>query len=430
MSLRLRLILALMLTGLASVALVGGVAYLQLHKKFESRPARQASEHFRDRVAAYLEKHGSLSRGMEVQNLVDFMHQRLDGQRSPPPVPPGSGHPLGPGARPPGGPPPFRFILTDESYHVVLGAGIYRHDEVLPDAARAQALPVRVDGVVRAYVSSEGVLSPGPEDLAYLEVMRQALLSGVAAAAVLALLLGALLGSHLSAGLRRLTAAVQAMRTGDLRQQVPMSAAHSSEVASLAAAFNAMSHELASSHESLKASHATILAQSVQLKELSIRDALTGLYNRRHFDESMRLMFDQALRQRLALSLAIADIDGFKRINDSHSHAIGDQVLRQVAEILRSHLRVSDLLARWGGEEFVIALPDTQAPAAAALCDKLRQAVAQFNWEGIKPGLVVTLSFGVSTELGGGASAYALLERADTQLYRAKGSGRNRVCVS
>jgi len=428
MSLRLKLILALMLTSLVSVALVGGTAYLQLQRKFESLPAQHASEHFQRRVADYIARYGSLQPGPDGQDFREFMQQRPGrGVDAPPPRPREDG--AGDRRPPPPGEhrPPFRFILTDGDYIVILGAGIYHDGDALPPEARKDLRPVTVEGTVRAYVSTEGVLSPGPDDLAYLDTMRQALLWGVGVAAALALILGALLGEGLSARLRRLTAAVQAMRAGDLRQRMGMTG--QDEVAQLAQAFDAMSEQLASSHESLEASHATILAQSEQLKELSIRDALTGLYNRRHFDEGVQQLYRQATRYGRPLSVVVADIDWFKKINDRFSHAIGDAVLRQVSEILAANLRASDLLARWGGEEFVIALPETSKAAAAALCDKLRAAIAHFPWGEITPELQVTMSFGVSAEMSVG-SPQAMLDGADTQLYRAKEGGRNQVCMA
>lgn len=449
LSLRARFVLALMLTGLASVALVGGIAWWDLQQKFESSRAQRASAHFRASVAAYLERYGSWDAG--PRDFGRFMRERRGARPDGPPPDAQRDGPrdAGDGARdlppperrdgpPDGGPPrdgadgrpPFRFILADENFRVLLGAGIYENGEPLPQAARAHAQPVEIDGRVRAWMSTEGVLSASPDDLAYLAAMREALLYGVAAATVLAVAMGLLLGGGLSAGLRRLTEAVQAMRRGELRQRVEIDALQGgTEVALLGAAFNAMSAELAASHESLQRSNETIAEQAQQLKEQSIRDPLTGLYNRRHFDESARLLFEQALRHRRPLCLVVSDIDWFKRINDNWSHAIGDAVLRQVAAILRENLRASDLLARYGGEEFVIALPETDPHAAAALCDKLRLAIAGFNWNEIADGLAVTMSFGLSADLEAG-SAERALDRADAQLYRAKGGGRNKVCFA
>ncbi|MGM9515337.1 diguanylate cyclase [Roseateles sp. DB2] len=472
LSLRLQLILALMLAGLAVVVTVGGVAYLELQRKFSSRAAQQATAHFRAGVTSYLQAFGSFEAG-EAQGvgLGDYLARQRGPEplapssededlRSRPPegapepfgpprrgVPPGPrpdhGRPPGPppdgrlpppgqGARweprPPQAPsahPPFRFILTDAQYRVLLGAGSYPRGEPLPEAQRALAEPVQVEGKVRAYVSTEGVLSPGQDDLAYLAAMRQALMVGALAATVLAALLGLALGTGLSARLRRLTQAVRRMHAGELLQRVD--ARGSAEIEALALAFNRMSEALARSDAELRASHATISMQARQLKELSIRDALTGLYNRRHFDESVRQMFEQSRLQRQDLTLVLADIDWFKRINDQYSHAVGDEVLRRVAALLERQLGAAHLLARYGGEEFVMALPGTPLQEAAAVCEQLRASVAAQDWSELAPRLQVSLSMGLAADLAA-PSASALLEQADAQLYRAKDAGRNRVC--
>ncbi len=317
--------------------------------------------------------------------------------------------------------------MADQDYKVLLGAGVYRPGELLPEAARKDARAVMVAGKVAAYISPEGVFTPSKEELQYLTAMREALLAGVTGAAVLALVLGVLLSKRLSRTLSSLTDAVRAMHGGSLLQRVPVHGRD--EVAALANAFNAMSEQLARSHEELSASHQTILAQADQLRELSVRDALTKLYNRRHFDEQATTLFNQAVRHQRPLSLVIGDIDFFKRINDQYSHATGDAVLRQVGEILRGHMRLTDLVARYGGEEFVIALPETALPQAAALCDKLRHLIEGFPWNEVQPGLKVTMSMGVYGDLAAG-TAEAMLQKADALLYRAKESGRNRVCFA
>jgi diguanylate cyclase (GGDEF)-like protein len=320
---------------------------------------------------------------------------------------------------------PYRFVLTDADYKVLLGAGQYGRDTILPEGARAQARPIEVNGKVAAYVSTEGVVTPTRQELEFLDAMRSSLAAGAAGAAVLALGLGLALSRGLSSRLSHLTSAVRAMHGGSLRQQVPVQG--KDEVATLASAFNEMSEQLARSHEELQASHQTILEQADQLRELSIRDALTNLYNRRHFDEQANSLYNQAVRHKRPLSLVIGDIDFFKKINDNYSHATGDAVLRQVGAILRQHVRLSDLVARYGGEEFVLALPETDLPQAAALCDKLRQIIEQHPWHEVEPGLKVTMSMGVFADYAVG-TAEAMLQKADALLYQAKESGRNRVC--
>jgi diguanylate cyclase (GGDEF)-like protein len=321
--------------------------------------------------------------------------------------------------------PPYRFVLTDPDYKVLLGAGQYSRDSQLPADARAKARPIEVNGKVAAYVSPEGVITPSRQELEFLAAMRSSLAAGAAGAALLALGLGLALSRGLSSRLSHLTSAVRAMHGGSLRQQVPVQG--KDEVATLASAFNEMSEQLARSHEELQASHQTILQQADQLRELSIRDALTNLYNRRHFDEQASTLYNQAVRHKRPLSLVIGDIDFFKKINDNYSHATGDAVLRQVGAILRQHVRLSDLVARYGGEEFVLALPETDLPQAAALCDKLRQIIEQHPWHEVEPGLKVTMSMGVFADYAVG-TAEAMLQKADALLYQAKEAGRNRVC--
>jgi diguanylate cyclase (GGDEF)-like protein len=421
MSLRAKFMLALLLTGLAAVAMVGGLAYVGMTKKVDTIRREMAAEHFHSAVSDYLQKYGDWRAGQDAQPFDQFMDAR-NGRERPPR---GEGHrPPPPG---PGDEPPFRFILADQDYRVLLGAGVYRLHEVLPDAARREARPVTVNGRIAAYVSPEGVLTPSKQEQQYLDAMRDALLAGVTGAAVLALALGVLLSRGLSRTLSHLTGAVRAMQGGSLLQRVPVQG--KDEVAVLAAAFNDMSEKLARTHEELNQSHQTILAQAEQMRELSVRDALTKLHNRRHFDEQARTLFSHAVRHQRPLSVVIGDIDFFKRINDQFSHATGDMVLRQVGEILRSHMRLSDLVARYGGEEFVIAFPETELPQAAALCDKLRAMIEGFPWHQMHPDLKVTMSMGVYADVAAG-TAEAMLQKADALLYRAKQAGRNRVCFA
>lgn len=216
------------------------------------------------------------------------------------------------------------------------------------------------------------------------------------------------------------------MERGTLRQRVEMNSRD--EVGVLANAFNRMSEELAQSHAALAESNRQIRAQAEQLRELSVRDALTQLHNRRHFDEQAGQLYDLAQRHDQPFAVMIGDIDFFKRINDGFSHAMGDTVLRQVAELLRGHIRHTDLVARYGGEEFVIAFPQTALPQAEMLCEKLRGVIEAHDWAALHPRLRVTMSMGVYANLAAG-SVEAMLREADLLLYRAKESGRNRVCV-
>ncbi|MGA2550711.1 MAG: tetratricopeptide repeat-containing diguanylate cyclase [Burkholderiaceae bacterium] len=168
-----------------------------------------------------------------------------------------------------------------------------------------------------------------------------------------------------------------------------------------------------------------------QLEKQSFEDSLTGLHNRRSLD--VRLDADLRRTQRYAgrLSVALADIDYFKRINDQLSHAVGDDVLRTIASIMRESIRVTDYVARYGGEEFALVFPETSLEEAAAVCEKIRERIASYPWESIHPemggDLNVTISFGVTEAASYFQKHDALVAYADTLLYRAKNAGRNQV---
>lgn len=162
------------------------------------------------------------------------------------------------------------------------------------------------------------------------------------------------------------------------------------------------------------------------LRDAATRDMLTGLYNRRHGEA----LFDEAIRHVRAsdrpLSLIVCDIDHFKQINDRFGHAAGDRVLRDVAQILRQSVRSRDAVIRWGGEEFVILLEDCPSAAAAELAERIRVRVSQHRDTEVDE---VTLSLGIATH-SHTETKQQLFGRADTALYEAKRSGRNRVTVA
>jgi diguanylate cyclase (GGDEF)-like protein len=167
-------------------------------------------------------------------------------------------------------------------------------------------------------------------------------------------------------------------------------------------------------------------SRAARFERLAHEDPLTGLSNRRWLE----LRLDEA-RQPDAfdlrpLSAVMLDVDHFKQINDRLSHATGDQALRAVARILREHCRERDLAARYGGEEFALLLPATPLAAATAIAERIRAAVACFDWPGVQPGLQVTLSAGVACAIDF-RDVGQLLARADAALYRAKAAGRNRI---
>ena len=163
-----------------------------------------------------------------------------------------------------------------------------------------------------------------------------------------------------------------------------------------------------------------------QLERQTYEDALTGLANRRRLDQRLADEFALALRHGRPLTVAMADLDHFKSVNDRFSHAVGDAALRAIAKILTSHVRQTDLVARFGGEEFVIVLVETEPEAALRVCEKLRAAIANHVWTAIHPGLALTVSIGVCADTSL-PTHERMLAMADRNLYSAKAAGRNRV---
>lgn len=166
--------------------------------------------------------------------------------------------------------------------------------------------------------------------------------------------------------------------------------------------------------------------RSAQFERHAREDHLTSLPNRRFFEETLEREWERARRFQRPLSLAMADLDHFKAVNDEHSHQLGDQVLQRLARLVEKRLRRTDFVARYGGEEFVLVFPETDADEAVALCERLRQVIESGGWEELTAGLRVTCSFGVA-EYAEAESSEALVALADRRLYRAKRAGRNRV---
>jgi two-component system cell cycle response regulator len=171
------------------------------------------------------------------------------------------------------------------------------------------------------------------------------------------------------------------------------------------------------------------LRDNVQLSiEMAITDALTGLYNRRYMETHVGTLVDQAIARGKPLSVLILDIDYFKSINDTHGHDAGDDVLQDFAIRIRKSIRGIDLACRYGGEEFVVVMPETDMAVATMVAERLRRRIASEPFpiqKGTKV-IEVTISIGIAA-LGPADNAAAVIKRADQALYRAKRDGRNRV---
>ncbi|MBO6716658.1 MAG: PleD family two-component system response regulator [Rhizobiaceae bacterium] len=170
-------------------------------------------------------------------------------------------------------------------------------------------------------------------------------------------------------------------------------------------------------------------ASVTQTIEMAVTDGLTGLHNRRYLDSHLETLFERAVARRRPLSLMILDIDRFKAINDTHGHDVGDEVLVEFATRMRRNVRGIDLACRYGGEEFIIVMPDTEFAVAARVAERIRAEIAgnAFAYGSDGKTIDVTISVGVSSLQQPKDSAAALLKRADVALYEAKNGGRNRV---
>ena len=183
-----------------------------------------------------------------------------------------------------------------------------------------------------------------------------------------------------------------------------------------------------STREHLRRQKAELAQALEQIRQLATHDDLTGLLNRRAMLDRMQLEQRRSLRSGSPLLIAQLDIDHFKAVNDTHGHAAGDLVLQSFADTVRRNVRDTDVLARWGGEEFVLLLCDTPAADAVALMERLRQAVQAMQVpvaQGGQP-ITVTVSIGLARHAPADPLA-GTLERADRALYAAKAGGRNRV---
>jgi two-component system cell cycle response regulator len=172
------------------------------------------------------------------------------------------------------------------------------------------------------------------------------------------------------------------------------------------------------------------LRDNVQLSiEMAVTDSLTGLHNRRYMESHLGALVEQAAARGKPLAALVLDIDFFKAINDTYGHDAGDDVLREFAVRVRKSIRGIDLACRYGGEEFVIVMPETDMGVASMVAERLRRRVAgePFPIRDSGEGIEVTISIGLAALAGPHDTATAILKRADQALYRAKRDGRNRV---
>jgi len=257
---------------------------------------------------------------------------------------------------------------------------------------------------------------------------------GVAAALVFGLV-AYYLALYLSRPIEQLAKAAKQVQNQQVGARFPRD--HSvREIAQLGQSLQGMTESLLRKERELQEANASLEATVAQrtaaltqanaeLLKLATHDALTGVFNRRRFDEKLAensLLFQRTGRP---FALLFIDADHFKHINDTHGHAIGDEVLRQLARLIQDNTRATDFLARYGGEEFAVLLPEVEVPESPeVVAEKIRAAIADATFASVGH---VTVSIGIGLASPLDTTATALIKRADQQLYQAKRTGRNRV---
>lgn len=269
-----------------------------------------------------------------------------------------------------------------------------------------------------------------PVELAFLEVQKAtqlALAIGLAVAALGALLAWWLAG-RVSRNLSSIVRAARDVEAGKDGAEIPLLSS-SEELQSLSTSLNRMTRRLQTANQEMEATvrerTAELQEANFKLGQLAQRDPLTGLLNRRGLDAVFKSALAVAHRSGRPLAVAMVDIDHFKRINDQHGHDVGDAVLVALARLIKKRVRQADVVARFGGEEFVVVLPDTNLDGAEQLAQLLVEAVASHEQP---PYGSVTISVGVAEASGEATDLTELLQRADAAMYRAKHLGRNQVC--
>ena len=292
-------------------------------------------------------------------------------------------------------------------------------------------------------------------DLGYLDeriqTMTQRIVLGSALMSAFgALCLSVLMSTSVMRPIEQLSHTALRVSRGDLTARVP-GRQGKDELVVLAHVFNEMvqaiqgqtaqletevknrTEQLSNTNQELERANTKLAEANEQLELLANTDPLTGLANRRSFQETLGFELRRSKRTHSPLSVLMIDVDHFKSYNDANGHPAGDQVLVQIAKILKATLRNTDVVSRYGGEEFTILLPDTAAEPAKAVAQKLRDTVRSYPFPGAgesQPEGRVTISIGVATAPEDGDTTISIVIAADRALYVAKGLGRDQVAAA
>lgn len=449
LTLRVKVLAVLLFCSLSAVLIVALVTPWLMNRHFVAQARAANFPHFTHQIERYERLPGALPWGSrdaaldlyrriivvdmaKRQRHIQAMAAGDDAQIRYPAFPPPPGFPPPRDAQRPSqlGSNPFasenmRFVLADTNGYVFHPFYGYKAGQRLSWLERLRADRLYLKGNPVGYALATGTIPQTGIDQNYRSLLYQSLgIAGIAALAI-SILAALLLTRPILRQLRLLSAAVSRMKPGSEAQAVTVHG--QDEIATLAHAFNRMSGELAEKYQALQTSNATIAEQARSLKKLSYTDELTGLSNRRYFNEQFDRWHGVCKGEGRELALILIDVDHFKKINDGFSHQVGDAVLQQISRLLRECVRNQDILARFGGEEIILLMPDTPLEKAEDVSQRMRQHIEEYRWKQVAIGLQVTASFGVT---GLRASQHDMLRVADDQLYRAKDAGRNCVCVA
>lgn len=253
----------------------------------------------------------------------------------------------------------------------------------------------------------------------------------------------------LQANLRHMTWQTTMVASGDFTQRVEFLGEFADSFNTMVVQLDQTLTELRAKKDQLSVANAELLREITvrkkteaalrksqeELQRLAMTDALTGLYNRHHFNRTAEEEIERALRYKRSVSVVLFDIDFFKGDNDNFGHCVGDQVLQMIAKTTRAVLRASEVVARYGGEEFIILFPETGAAKAALVAERLRAKLQETTLATERGSVAVTASFGVSDALSRSQSQpldqlfSELVSTADRAMYASKATGRNRVTI-
>jgi diguanylate cyclase (GGDEF)-like protein len=237
-----------------------------------------------------------------------------------------------------------------------------------------------------------------------------------------------ILGLTIVHPLSRLTEGAAKVAGGDLGVKLPVIGR--GEVGYLTEAFNDMVTRLRQDQEQLATVNRALTERNQELQTLSITDSLTGLSNRKHFTEVLENEVTRAARSQRGFSLAMIDADHFKEYNDTLGHQAGDALLKVIGDILRESLRSMDYASRYGGDEFLVLLPEVRIDGAVEVAERIREKVTEARLRRGTESAAVTVSIGVASFPEHGETPEAIIAGADGALYHAKRKGRNRVVVA